>query len=167
MNGKTIGKGLVVLFGALVFISCNKDKNKAQDTIQFNGITATDAIGEYIFFDTTDWRLHDQWTDKEHALLGPPLPAMTNDAISAIVCFPNPSAKQSFIYQIGKTTGTQLQYAIVDRHYKVLLQGLDTGFNTTINTAALGIIDTVRMYYRIVRNDSACYGHGDIAIVKL
>ena len=165
---------LIILFPALLIISCKKDYIVAP---LFTGITVTDINAMSIgFIDTTDWNRRDTWQSYERALF-PSTPNLSS------LCLPDPIYNSSGAYpnpceNIGNVTlrippTSLVSIRVVDLQFKIFLS-IDNvkpdnqGYvNQSIGFSQLGINDQmVRVYYVITDSSKNCVfkGHGDILV---
>ncbi len=161
----------MIIITIIIFLtfSCEWEKvdNNADATITFNGITETTANGELISQDKSDWKLQDNWNDKENSLFidkKENFCIVDNDNYS-IISYPNP-CNGIFKLYISKPDECRLGFRIVDRNFNVLFSK-DSIFSNEmgINLNEFGISnDTVRMYYKFFGSDCELKGHGDIKI---
>ena len=170
---KTILKALF-LFLILNF-QCKKNDNKP--TIDVSQITSTDALGNILSQDITDWTKDNNWTIEEQGLFQTPTPAQLVNTETATVslfpAYPNPVSNAQFI---GITTSkiTLGQIVITDDKLTIKKRFF---FNTPSTPQAIAYLfdssifsnDTnYRLYYGFYSlSDGLFYkGHGDIRISR-
>jgi hypothetical protein len=162
LTHSAMNKYFVVICLVLLLPACKKDQSK-NNAIAFNGITAIGPAGDIIAVDTSDWNTRDEWNEREFALFDTQLPERKSGI--SLIPFPNPFVSSCDIVPIGYNTGVSIDFCIVDRDFNVLLRGGSPTVRFMLSAGTLPK-DTVRMYYRLLYNDSASYGHGDLVIVK-
>jgi hypothetical protein len=152
---------------SLIMLSCHKDETSTpKDQIHFNGISETDVQGFPLSFDTTDWRVDDQWNSREMALFTETKPQTCNNEGEEyhIAAYPNPCSDVLNLH-VTKPADSRMAFRIVDRYYKVLLSGDSAMGNLTVNLNDNSIKnDTIRVYYKIFKENCELRGHGDIRV---
>src|SRR5688572_17911117 len=92
----------------VLFLGCEKDM-APEEKIFFTGLSMTDANGQPLSFDQSDWRLDDIWKEKEKELFS----STFNSACSLpynyhIIAYPNPST-DFLSFHIDKDPNSSLQ----------------------------------------------------------
>lgn len=163
------------LFFLILNIQCKKNNDKP--TIDVSQITITDALGNILSQDNTDWTKDNNWTTEEEALFQTPTAAQLANTQTATVslfpAYPNPaSSQQSIVIATSKTT--LLQIVITDNMLSVKQRFFVNTSNTT--QAISYLFDSLifsnntnyRLYYGFYSlSDGLFYkGHGDIKISR-
>jgi hypothetical protein len=154
----------LAVLAILMAFSC---KSKTTTQISFGSITERDKFGAVIGKpDTTDWRTDDVWSQQEKDLFTAKFAenAPRTDTMQ-IMFYTNPCHGKSVIY-LQKKPDTKLSLRIVDRDYNVLMSMDDLkDMSSQINLSAIGVNDTVRMYYKFIDSKNNEFkGHGDIVL---
>jgi len=155
---------IVFLIGMILFLSCKKENDN--NTI-FTGITVTDNVGRISSRDTTDWKLFENWSEKENSLFDDNLNSAcsTGDFDYSIIAYPNPCSGIINLH-ISKPETMRLAFRVVDKNYNVLITQ-DSLYSSTIafNFSYIHISnETVRIYYKLYGESCAFRGHGDLKI---
>lgn len=160
---------LIALAFMLFTITCKKDNDHKYS---FDGITVRNSQGENAgSIDTTDWRLHDNFTSDEKQLFDTfsfikfstldPTHFISDTSLS-IQFYPNPVSYDGF-FSIN-TTNYIFDIVIVDNNFNVLFaqEGNDQG-ELSLNFEPI-LSDTYRAYYVIQDSKKKIVGmgHGDI-----
>lgn len=167
-----MNKLLVALLLVALLPGCKKKKQTPDPLapvatgVRFTGITETDAIGNIVSIDSTDWGFHDVWTAAERGLF-----AVNYDTACLavyphqIVALPNPCTSRFSLF-MDKSAGTLASFRLVDESFKTLTAVDSVASNAiTFDAAGLGVRDTVRLYYKFIVNGTCEYrGHGDVVI---
>lgn len=163
----------LILCFSILNIQCKK--NNDSPVIDVSQITSTDALGNILSQDNTDWTKDNNWTDKEQALFQAPTSAqLVNTETGTVTIFPaypNPVINQQFL-TIKTSTITLLQIVIVDnmlsikKRYFVLTSGSTLSFAYLFDAAIFTNNTNYRLYYGFYSlSDGLFYkGHGDIRI---
>jgi hypothetical protein len=148
--------------------ACTKDNTPESKATKFyfTGITPTDQNGNLMAApDTSDWKTGDVWPEAAEKLFAN-TGAMTCTPYYKynIAAFPNP-CKNSFMTSFTKDSATLVSVRLVDENLKVLVS-IDsvTARTIQINVSSFGIKDTMRLYYKFIKDNCEFRGHGDIVI---
>lgn len=171
---KTIASLLLSLL-LIINIQCKKEKDKP--AIDVSGITITDALGNFLSQDNTDWTKDNDWTKQEEALFQMPTAGELANTETATVslspAYPNPaSSEQSIVITTSKVT--LLQVLITDDRLAIKKRFL---FNTPATTQAIAYLfdpaifsneTNYRLYYGFYSAAGGLFykGHGDIKISR-
>ncbi len=173
---------------ALLLLACKKDPSKealpADKPVYFTGITYITENAQILIEDTTDWRTDDVWTEKEANLFGKKYNTNcladhinekekvgqsaneTADLRNFIIAYPNPN-QGILALNADYPDSTQVELRLVDKKFKILfsLDSLPKG-QIIFDLTYLNLNDTVRFYYRFIKNNCEQRGHGDILFQK-
>ena len=158
---------LPVLF---LFTACEDDNSGPTDPpsepviTNFGGLLLTDANGNPLGGDPTDWQSTDTWTDAETSLFsdGFSEDCVLNDEL-VIAAYPNPATNPIAFYH-GAPDNSEVQIRIIDRNYQLLYEQDEVPANFQLNTDDLPKNDTLRVLYKLLGPDCELRGHGDILI---
>lgn len=162
----------LLLIGSLLSIilpGCKDQSSVEEESITFVGLKYFDEVGNPIGADANDdgdWLIGDTWQSQESDLFESSL-AMVNCETSETYYlghYPNPCGEVVNLY-INQPSNSEVDIRIVDKALATLISLDAISTNTlAINTGALGILDTVRVYYKFKQGDCEYRGHGDILI---
>lgn len=156
-------------------IQCKKKEDKP--AIDVSQITTTDALGNILSMDNTDWTKDDNWTTQEEALFQTPTAeqlANTETAvISLLPAYPNPVSHEQFIV-ITTSKITLLQIVITDNKLAIKQRFFFTTPSTTqsitylFDSSIFSNNTNYRLYYGFYSlADGLFYkGHGDIQVSR-
>lgn len=161
----------------LIFTSCGDDdesimtKPPEDPIISFGSISPTDANGSPLGNeDPSDWNLEDIWETVEERLFTRTADLCPSSSENRIFpAFPNPASDVTGL-SFNLSDSSDLEVKIVDRNYMVL-QELEVsnvfgpGGNVVyLNLENINITDTVRVYYKLTRDNCELRGHGDLVM---
>lgn len=150
-----------------LFIGCDKDKEC--DLPLFSGIAWTNVNGEPMSNpDPDDWTIDDEWNDTEENLFDSDLETNCTPSFDYwISAYPNPIPDYNnsfFSLAIGKDSITAVELRIVDRLCNVI-HSID---NNVAHNIAFNLQghegETLRLYYKFIKDGCEFRGHGDIQI---
>ncbi len=158
-------KYLIPIFFVFLLFSACKKATEENPVIVFEGFTLRDIYGGLISEDVTDWRYEDSWTSLEHSLFNDiqkPLCPVEEAPQWDLIAYPNPIT--TGYMSIELLDNTRFSYRLVDNEFNVI-RAHDSIHTNIIHFAfdRLNIYnDTLRMYYKISRDNCEWRGHGDI-----
>lgn len=166
-------KLFILIFAAVFFISCEKDKNE-ETYNSFSTITQTDEFGTIMDEkDTTDWRTDDTWNINEELLflrkysLNQPQVSNTNSLQMISPAYPNPF-KFFTKFSIGLKDYFFYDIRIVNTKNEIVLSKDSCTNELAINKDSLNTNrdEFYRVYYKLYYNSQIFKGHGDIELIK-
>jgi hypothetical protein len=160
----TLFTGVLLLL--MTTIGCDKENTPEKKQYYFTGITPTDANGNLMALpDTTDWNTTDVWTPEEMDLFTAQYTTGCAPSFDyKIYMYPNPCIS-TFRLTVEKDSTTRIALRLIDENFKVLHSIDSIPANAlAFDASALGIKDTIRMYYKFIKNGCEYRGHGDILI---
>ena len=175
MNTRTL---LLSIFILIIISSCKKDDNSTEEIPRFAGITIRQSeLDEAYYFDVTDWRIDDKFTELESSLFDTikfdntlHLKRALSDSITvpvnrtpAVSFYPNPPEGAGKFKVYGMNAISNI--VIVDQSFNIL-----TKLRETYNEIAIDFSSYEKGYYRmyyVLQNSNFAIiglGHGDIYI---
>ena len=129
---------LISFLVLIINIRCKKNEDKPK--IDVSQITVTDALGNVLSQDNSDWTNDNNWTTEEQALFQTPTSAQLSNtqtaAVSLFPAYPNPVSHVQFIV-ITTSKVTLLQIVITDNMLSIKQRFF---FNTPNTTQAISYL---------------------------